>query len=126
MEDLIQTHVSTQYQKEQIEYQKKQIDIQTDIQQQMRDLLHKQVSEKTRRTVVKQSAENPEDEETVSIKKPYVLEDTYQPEQVDIQQQMKELLKKQQTAKAIQSDEDVDDEIEEDETLDENGKKEDI
>ena len=126
VEDLIQTHVSTQYQKEQIEYQKKQIDIQTDIQQQMRDLLHKQVSEKTRRTVVKQSAENPEDEETVSIKKPYVLEDTYQPEQVDIQQQMKELLKKQQTAKAIQSDEDVDDEIEEDETLDENGKKEDI
>ena len=107
VEDLVQSHVPTQYQKEQIEFQKQQVDIQT----QMRDLLHKQVSEKPRKKAVKQQIEEEEEEEPeeeeveeekISRKKTSVPEEAFQPEQVDIQQQMKELLKKQKTARVIQ------------------------
>jgi membrane protein YdbS with pleckstrin-like domain len=105
VENMVQSAVPTQYQKEQIEFQKQQVDIQT----QMRDLLHKQVGGKSRRKAVKQVVEEEEDEEEeaeeepvvtkVSRKKTVEPEEAFQPEQVDIQQQMKELLKKQKTAK---------------------------
>ena len=116
VEDLLQTHVPTQYQKEQIEFEKQQVDIQT----QMRDLLHKQISEKPRKKAVKQIIEEePEEEESeeekTSMKKTLIPEDAYQPEQVDIQQQMKELLKKQKTARVVQPEEDIEEEIEEEE-----------
>ncbi len=115
VEDLLQSHVPTQYQKEQIEYEKKQVDIQT----QMRDLLHKQISEKPRRKAVKHTNEEEPDEEEIEeetiIKKTLSSDETYQPEQVDIQQQMKELLKKQKTARTLQHEEDIEEEIEEDE-----------
>jgi len=121
VEDLVQSHVPTQYQKEQIEFQKQQVDIQT----QMRDLLHKQISEKPRRRDVKQPIEEgPEEEETgeekISMKKTVTPEEAFQPEQVDIQQQMKELLKKQKTARVTQpereeaEEEEIDDGEEED------------
>jgi len=114
VENLVQTHVPTQYQKEQVEFEKQQVDIQ----KQMRDLLHKQISEKPRKKAVKQTTEEEPDEEEreeekTSTEKNPVPEDAYQPEQVDIQQQMKELLKKQKTARVIQPDEDTEDEIEE-------------
>jgi membrane protein YdbS with pleckstrin-like domain len=49
VEDVVQSHVPTQYHKEQVEFQKQQVDIQ----KQMRDLLHKQVSSKSRRKTVR-------------------------------------------------------------------------
>jgi len=57
-----------------------------------------------------------EQEEKTIIKKTLISDDAYQPEQVDIQQQMKELLKKQKTARTVQPEEDIEEEIEEDET----------
>lgn len=127
VEDMVQSHVPTQYQKEQIEFQKQQVDIQT----QMRDLLHKQVNEKPRRKVVRQpvdeeteeeDAEEEEVEEKVGIKKRTVAsEDAFQPEQVDIQQQMKELLKKQKTARVNPSEEE---EVEEEDIAEEADKEE--
>jgi membrane protein YdbS with pleckstrin-like domain len=116
VENLLQTHVPTQYQKEQIEFEKQQVDIQT----QMRDLLHKQISEKPSKKTGKQIIEEEPDEEEIeeektSIKKTIIPEDAYQPEQVDIQQQMKELLKKQKIARVIQPEEDTEEEIKEDE-----------
>ena len=124
VENLLQTHVPTQYQKEQIEYQKQQVDIQT----QMRDLLHQQMSEKPRKKTGKQIIEEePEEEESeeenISTKKTLSAEDAYQPEQVDIQQQMKELLKKQKTTRVAQPEEDTEEEIEEEDES-ENERKE--
>lgn len=116
VEDLVQSHVPTQYQKEQVEFQKQQVDIQT----QMRDLLHKQVSEKPRRRAVKQAIveEEPEEEEIeveekVVTKKTAVKEEAFEPEQVDIQQQMKELLKKQKTVRVAEPEQDEGEEEEE-------------
>ncbi len=116
VEDLVQSHVPTQYQKEQVEFQKQQVDIQT----QMRDLLHKQVSEKSRRRAVKQAIvmEEPEEEEIeveekVVTKKTAAKEEAFEPEQVDIQQQMKELLKKQKTVRVAEPEEDEGEEEEE-------------
>jgi hypothetical protein len=120
VEDLVQSHVPTQYQKEQIEFEKQQVDIQT----QMRDLLHKQISEKPKRKVARQQVEEedePEEEERVEepvLKKKKVVaeDDAIQPEQVDIQQQMKELLRKQKTARVTQTEEEEpEEEIEEEE-----------
>jgi membrane protein YdbS with pleckstrin-like domain len=115
IEDLVQSHVPTQYQKEQVEYQKQQVDIQ----KQMRDLLHKKVSEKPRKKMVTQTIEEEEgpeeeeiEEEPVSVKKPLGSADAFAPEQIDIQQQMKQLLKKQTTTKATQPQEE---DLEEDE-----------
>lgn len=119
VEDMVQSHVPTQYQKEQVEFQKQQVDIQT----QMRDLLHKQIIGKPRRKAMKQTIEEeeeeePEDEEeqeedmtTVTTKKTVAYTDAFAPEQVDIQQQMKDLLKKQKTMKAVEP---KNEEIEED------------
>jgi|GEM_PF-311046 len=115
VEDLVQSHVPTQYQKEQIEFEKQQVDIQT----QMRDLLHKQISEKPRRKVVKQKVEEekPEEEEEgveevkTPRKKPAATataDEAFEPEQVDIQQQMKELLRKQKVARVNQPEEEED------------------
>jgi hypothetical protein len=126
VETLVQSHVPTQYQKEQIEFEKQQVDIQT----QMRDLLHKQVNEKPRRKAGRQpnEEEEPEDEEVdeekVTKKKTVVPEETFQPEQVDIQQQMKELLKKQKTARVTQPEEEVEEEETEEAEKDEEEEKE--
>jgi membrane protein YdbS with pleckstrin-like domain len=121
VEGLVQSHVPTQYQREQVEFQKQAVDIQ----KQMRDLLHQQVRMKPRTKSVKQQAEEedeePEEEEepeqpleehTVA-KKSVMKEDAFPPEQVDIQQQMKELLKKQRTAKVTGPEEEDADEEEE-------------
>ena len=129
VEDLVQSHVPTQYQKEQIEFEKQQVDIQT----QMRDLLHKQISEKPKRKVVKQQVEEeeePEDEELVEEpvlkkKKVVVEDDAFQPDQVDIQQQMKELLRKQKTTRVTQTEEEEpEEEIEQEEAGEEEEEKE--
>ena len=114
VENLLQTHVPTQYQKEQIEFEKQQVDIQT----QMRDLLHKQISEKPTKKagkqIIEEEPENEEsEEEKTSMKKTLISDDAYQPEQVDIQQQMKELLKKQKTVRVVQPKEETEEEIEE-------------
>ena len=120
----MQSHVPTQYQREQIEFEKQQVDIQT----QMRDLLHKQISDKPRRKAVKQPIEEEEteeedvEEEKLPRKKTVVPEEAFQPEQVDIQQQMKDLLKKQKTARVTQPEEDA--EEEEDSEEEETGEEE--
>ncbi|KYK21641.1 hypothetical protein AYK25_07970 [Thermoplasmatales archaeon SM1-50] len=107
IEDMVQNHVPTQYHKKQVEFQKQQVDIQT----QMRDLLHKQIVGKPRRKAVKQTIdeedEEPEEEEQeedmkITTKKTVAYTEAFAPEQVDIQQQMKELLKKQKTMKAVE------------------------
>lgn len=118
VEDLVQSHVPTQYQKEQVEFQKQQVDIQT----QMRDLLHKQVGGKSRKRAVKQAVEEDEEpeEEQIEVEEPVVTkktkivekEEAFEPEQVDIQQQMKDLLKKQRTVRTVEP-EDAEDEEEE-------------
>jgi membrane protein YdbS with pleckstrin-like domain len=119
VEDLVQSHVPTQYQREQVEFQKQQVDIQT----QMRDLLHKQVGGKPRKRVTQQPVddeeEEPEEEEAaqkVSRRKIIApaapVEEAFEPEQVDIQQQMKELLKKQKVARVNPPE---DEEVEEEE-----------
>lgn len=131
VEDLVQSHVPTQYQREQSEFQKQQVDIQT----QMRDLLHRHVSDKPRkkmvRQVVEEEAEEEEPEEEVVVqkvpKKKVVVEpeeEGFQPEQVDIQQQMKDLLKKQKTARVNPPEEEVEEEEpEEDGEENEEGKE---
>jgi membrane protein YdbS with pleckstrin-like domain len=120
LENLVQSHVPTQYQKEQVEFSKQQVDIQ----KQMRDLLHQQVRAKPRAKSVRQPAEEadeepaeeeepeePEEEHPVA-KKSVMREDAFPPEQIDIQQQMKELLKKQRTARVSgpEDEEEADDE----------------
>ena len=125
VEDLVQSHVPTQYQREQIEFEKQQVDIQT----QMRDLLHKQISDKPRRKAVKQPIEEEEpeeedvEEEKLPKKKTVVPEEAFQPEQVDIQQQMKDLLKKQKTARVTQPEEEAEEETSEEEETDEEEEK---
>ncbi|MFA5102604.1 MAG: PH domain-containing protein [Candidatus Thermoplasmatota archaeon] len=124
VEDMVQSHVPTQYQKEQIEFQKQQVDIQT----QMRDLLHQQVREKPRRKAVRQpieaeveeeDVEEEEVEEKVTGKKTVMTDEGFLPEQVDIQQQMKVLLKKQKTARVNPpEEEEVEEEEFEEETED--------
>jgi membrane protein YdbS with pleckstrin-like domain len=123
VETMVQSHVPTQYQQEQVEFQKQQVDIQ----KQMRDLLHQQVRvkprEKTSKKYIEEEGEEPEEEESAVLeekqtvsKKPVAVEDAFPPEQVDIQQQMKELLKKQRTARVSgPEDEDADAEEEEEE-----------
>jgi hypothetical protein len=122
VEELLQTHVQTQYEKEQVEFQKEQVDIQ----KQMRDLLHKQVREKSPGKSVRQPTEEENTEENenegkekMMMKKNIAEEDTFPPEQVDIQQQMKELLKKQKITRATQPEEE---EAEEEETEEEDDK----
>jgi hypothetical protein len=109
VENMVQSHVPTQYQQEQVEFSKQQVDIQ----KQMRDLMQKQVREKPREKVVRQKApaEEPEEEEPVEG-------EALPQEQVDIQKQMQELLKKQRTVKVTHADE-PEDEEEEEETKEE-------
>ena len=120
VENLVQSNVPTQYQKEQVKFQKQQVDIQT----QMRDLLHKHVRERPRKKAVKQfveeenvEEEEPEENEEVVTKKTAAKQEAFAPEQADIQQQMKELLKKQKTVRVVEPEEDVE---EEEENSDEN------
>ncbi|MBN1280784.1 MAG: PH domain-containing protein [Candidatus Thermoplasmatota archaeon] len=125
VEDIMQSHVPTQYHKEQVEFHKQQVDIQ----KQMRDLLQQQVRDKPRRkTSAKQvideeeEEEEPDEEEEASIedarpvtKKINMKEEAFPQEQIDIQQQMKELLKKQQMARVTELDDEDGDEEEEQE-----------
>jgi hypothetical protein len=129
VEDLVQSHVPTQYQREQSEFQKQQVDIQM----QMRDLLHKQVNEKPRRKAVRQLVEEAEEEEVeeeeveekVAPKKRAAEPvEAFQPEQVDIQQQMKELLKKQKVARVNPPEEETEEEEQEEEAQDSEEEKE--
>jgi hypothetical protein len=107
VENMVQSHVPTQYQKEQVEFSKEQVDIQ----KQMRDLLHQQVREKPRAKTVKQKTmdEEPEEEEPETKSEPFPQE------QVDIHKQMQELLKKQRTVKAVQDEPEDEEEPEEEE-----------
>jgi len=91
VENMVQSHVPTQYQKEQVEFSKQQVDIQ----KQMRDLLHQQVREKPRTKSVKQKPVEDEQEE----EEPDKEEEAFPQEQVDIQKQMQQLLKKQRVMK---------------------------
>jgi hypothetical protein len=123
VENLVQSHVPTQYHQEQIEFQKQQVDIQ----KQMRDLLHNQVRGKPRVKAAgpEDEEEEPEEEEGKTVAKKIVVkekEEAFPPEQVDIQQQMKELLKKQKMVKAAgpeDEEEEPEDEEEEQESKDE-------
>jgi len=132
VEGLVQSHVPTQYQQEQIEFQKQQVDIQ----KQMRDLLHQQVRgaprEKASKKYVEEAEEEPE-EETQEIpeekhavrtvaKKPSE-DEAFPSDQIDIQQQMKDLLKKQRTARVTESEDEEADEEEEKEEEKEEGKE---
>jgi len=117
VEGLVQIHVPTQYEKEQVEFQKQQVDIQT----QMRDLLHKQVREKlpgkaVRKTIEEEDIEEDENEgkEKIAMKKTVAEEDAFPPEQVDIQKQMKELLKKQKMVRVPEPEEEEIEEEDED------------
>jgi membrane protein YdbS with pleckstrin-like domain len=111
VEDMVQSHVPTQYQKEQVEFSKQQVDIQ----KQMRDLLHQQVKGKPQAKPVKQKpavAEEPEEEEEPEKDE----EEAFQPEQVDIQKQMQQLLKKQRVMKPAKEEIEDEEEDEEEET----------
>jgi hypothetical protein len=123
VENLVQSHVPTQYHQEQIEFQKQQVDIQ----KQMRDLLHNQVRGNPRVKAAKQKIEEDEEEEpeeeepevekVKTVAKKIIAtekEEAFPPEQVDIQQQMKDLLKKQKTVRAV-GPEDEEEEPEEEE-----------
>ncbi len=115
----------TPYQKEQVEFQRQQVDIQ----KQMRDLLKKQAPGHSKNAAKDETGEEPEEEpEAQTVKthrlKPKVVQPEGEPEgeafgkeQVDIQQQMKELLKKQRSIKAAAAqDEDASEDEEKDET----------
>jgi membrane protein YdbS with pleckstrin-like domain len=103
VEGLVQSHVSTPYQKEQVEFSKQQVDIQ----KQMRDLLQNQVRGKTKAKGVRQEEEEAPEEEQPQE------EEAFPPEQVDIQKQMKDLLKKQRVVKAVEPEEEEPEEEEE-------------
>jgi membrane protein YdbS with pleckstrin-like domain len=107
VENIVQNHVPTQYQKEQVEFAKQQVDIQT----QMKDLLQQQVRVKphgkaARQKMVAGEMPEPKDEEPEE-EAPI---ETFPPEQVDIHKQMQELLKKQRTARVTREEPDQDDE----------------
>ena len=120
VEELSQGTELTQYHQEQIGFQKQQVDIQ----KQMRDILKSQAKRKAKaKSLVADESEDEEEEEVeeekpvrtkaiVSKKSPHHKlkqdddeedeseeeeepEEAFQPEQIDIQKQMKELLKKQ-------------------------------
>jgi len=112
VENEVQGTVITPYQKEQVEFQRQQVDIQ----RQMRDLLKKQTHGHVKKAEEPEDEEEPEEEpEPQTVKthrlKPKLVQHEEEPEgeafgkgQVDIQQQMKELLKKQRTIKAAAVD----------------------
>ena len=104
VEGLVQSHVSTPYQKEQVEFSKQQVDIQ----KQMRDLLQNQVRGTTKAKAVRQKEEEEEPEEEQPPEQEMVPQ-----EQVDIQKQMKDLLKKQRVVKAAGPEEEEEPEEEE-------------
>jgi membrane protein YdbS with pleckstrin-like domain len=127
VENMVQSHVPTQYQQEQVEFNKQQVDIQ----KQMRDLLHQQVRGKPQARAAKQRIEEEEEEEPeeeepeeqkIVTKKSSAREEAFEPDQADIQQQMKELLKKQRTAR-VNEPEKEEDEEEEEEQDDSHGKE---
>jgi membrane protein YdbS with pleckstrin-like domain len=131
VEELSQGTELTQYHQEQIGFQKQQVDIQ----KQMRDILKSQSKKKVKgRPLVAAGPEDEEDEEeieeeklirtkgVISKKSPHPKlkqdddeedseeeeepEEAFQPEQIDIQKQMKELLKKQIEVKDEEEEQD--------------------
>jgi len=114
IENMVQDHVITPYQKEQVEFHKQQLDVQ----KQMRDLLKNQTQ--TKKTlkkkpvaVVEQNDEEEKEEE--KEEETEGKEEVFQPEQIDIQKQMKDLLKKQIQIKDEEEPEEEKDEEEEEE-----------
>lgn len=109
VEDLVQGGAITPYQQEQVEFQKQQVDIQ----KQMRDLLQKQVREKPKAKATKhteeEEEEEPQEEEEVNS------QEAFPQEQVDIQKQMRDLLKKQRVVKATEPEDETEEEEEEQE-----------
>ena len=128
VEELSQGTELTQYHQEQISYQKQQVDIQ----KQMRDALKAQTKKRAKgRPLVAAELDDEEEEEpeetvrtkaVVSKKSPHLKlkqddeedgdeedeepEEAFQPEQIDIQKQMKELLKKQIEVKDEEEEQD--------------------
>jgi len=112
IENLVQDNVITPYQQEQVEFQKQQVDIQ----KQMRDLLKVQTKTKKERpaaALAKMREEEQEEEE--EEEEPEEQKEAYEQEQVDIQKQMKNLLKKQLEVKEDSSEEDEEEEEPEEE-----------
>jgi membrane protein YdbS with pleckstrin-like domain len=140
VEELSQGTELTQYHQEQIGFQKQQVDIQ----KQMRDILNSQTKKRAKgKSLV--AAEFEEEEESEEAKKPVRTKaaiskksphlklkqdddeeddseeeeepkESFQPEQIDIQKQMKELLKKQIEVKDEQEEEEEQDEEEKEES----------
>jgi membrane protein YdbS with pleckstrin-like domain len=131
VEELSQGTELTQYHQEQISYQKQQVDIQ----KQMRDALKAQTKKGAKgKPLVAADLDEEEEEEpeeairtkaVVSKKSPHLKlkqdddeedeeeeepEESFQPEQIDIQKQMKELLKKQIEVKDEEEEEEEQDE----------------
>ena len=123
VEDQVQGTVITPYQKEQVEFQRQQVDIQ----KQMRDLLKNQNHGHARKDPDPDDDEDPDDEEPPQPVRAHRLKqkplppeeepegEAFGKDQVDIQQQMKELLKKQRSIRATASETDDADEDKEDE-----------
>jgi hypothetical protein len=109
VENMVQNHVPTQYQQEQVEFSKQQVDIQ----KQMRDLLHQQVREKPRTKTAKQKPVEDEQEEEEEPKKDE--EEAFPQEQVDIQKQMQQLLKKQRVMRTTKDETEEEEENKKDE-----------
>jgi hypothetical protein len=109
VENMVQNHVPTQYQQEQVEFSKQQVDIQ----KQMRDLLHQQVREKPRTKTAKQKPIEDEQEEEEEPKKEE--EEAFPQDQVDIQKQMQQLLKKQRVMRTTKDETEEEEENKKDE-----------
>lgn len=101
IENMVQGHVITPYQKEQVEFHKQQLDVQ----KQMRDILKM-------RTQTKKGAKGKPVVAAEQIEEGEEKEEAFQPEQIDIQKQMKDLLKKQVEVKDEQEPEEEQEEEE--------------
>jgi len=101
IENLVQDSVITPYQQEQVEFQKQQVDIQ----KQMRDLLKMQTKTPREKPATALAKMHEEEEEPEGDEEPEEDDEAYQQEQVDIQKQMKNLLKKQIETKDDSSEE---------------------
>jgi len=118
VESLLQDVSPTPYQKEQVAFQKEQVDIQ----KQMRDLLHQQVRPRpkaVKQKVAEDEEEEPEEEEELPEKTSTMKEEAFPPDQIDIQKQMKELLKKQKTMRVTKPEDEESEEEEEEDDKDE-------
>jgi membrane protein YdbS with pleckstrin-like domain len=116
LEKLVQDTVITPYQKQQVSYQKQQVDIQKE----MRELMKKQVTT-SKKDDDADDEEKPE-KSTMHIKRiaPFLKskvekpaeEEALEPEHVDVQKQMKELLKKRDAISIEEAQEEAEEEEE--------------